>query len=285
MNTPTASQRNIVKPVVSAKPATPASSKRRVRGKLSQKEIREMKISCHNIQGMFKKNLEQLPTVSVTREDGQQITPLGPIADLDLEIQCTAVQSVGSPGEPLCTRAGFNNITYRGKTDMRKAASPNLTPGGRPIFKEDEINTIGAMIQRWEELEKEEGGGEQKEEGRLSDGRRVSELSLRFEMRGDLITEGEGGNHINQPGGGPSVLKGQSNIIQSLTAKPRSSKNVKHPEEIFKLNAQSRSNFKIKNRTSSQSGSTESGGERDWSTSTNRKPGLSKLSKNTNYGS
>ena len=113
----------------------------------------------------------------------------------------------------------------------------------------------------------------------------MSELSLRFEMRGDLITEGEGGNHINQPGGGPSVLKGQSNIIQSLTAKPRSSNNVKHPEEIFKLNAQSRSNFKIKNRTSSQSGSTESGGERDWSTSTNRKPGLSKLSKNTNYGS
>jgi hypothetical protein len=253
VNTPTASQRNIVKPVVSAKQATQASSKRRVRGKLSEKEIRENKISCHNIRGMFIKNLEHLPTVSVTREDGKQITPLGPIADLDLEIQCTAVQSVGSPGEPLCTRAGFKNITYRGKTDMRKAASPNQTPGGGPIFKEDEINTIGTMIERWEELENEEGGRKQKEEGRLSAGRRVSELSLSFERRGDLITEGEGGNHINQPGGGPSILKGQSNKIQPVNVKPRSSKNVKPSEEIFKLNAQSKSNFKIKIRNRSSS--------------------------------
>ena len=167
---------------------------------------------------------------------------------------------------------------------MRKAASPNQTPGGGPIFKEDEINTIGTMIEKWEELENEEGGRKQKEEGRLSAGRRVSELSLSFERRGDLITEGEGGNHINQPGGGPSILKGQSNKIQPVNVKPRSSKNVKPSEEIFKLNAQSKSNFKIKirNRSSSQSGSTESGGERDWSTSTNRKPGLSKKA---NYGS
>ena len=127
----------------------------------------------------------------MTTEDGQESTPIGPIADLDLGMQCTVVQSVGSPWEPLCTRA---------EIDRRKAVTPNLTPGGSPIFKEDEINTIGEMIQRWEKLEKEEGGGEQKKEGRRSIGRRVSELLMRFEGRGDLITEGGGGNHVNQPG-------------------------------------------------------------------------------------
>ena len=80
-------------------------------------------MSCHNIEGMFKKKLEKLPAVSVTTEDGQQSTPLGPIADLSSEVQCTGVQSMGSPGEPLCTRAGFSNITYRGTTDRRKAAT------------------------------------------------------------------------------------------------------------------------------------------------------------------
>ena len=67
---------------------------------------------------------------------------------------------------------------------------PNLTSGGSPIFREDEVNTIGDMIQKWERMEKEEGGGEQKKEGRRSSGRRVSELSKRFEVRGDLINEG-----------------------------------------------------------------------------------------------
>ena len=65
---------------------------------------------------------------------------------------------------------------------------------------------MDCVIQRWEKLEKEEGGGEQKKEGRRSSGRRVSELSMRFEGKGDLITEGGRGNHVNQPGGGGLVF-------------------------------------------------------------------------------
>ena len=137
---------------------------------------------------------------------------------------------MGSPGEPLCTRAGLSNITYRDTTDRRKAATHahqishpwesseafagvglvadgvgpkklktgeyqqprpavepllgvlmgvgGVIPGGNPIFREDEVRTIGDMIQRWEKMEKEEGRGEQKKEGRRSSGRRVSELSI-----------------------------------------------------------------------------------------------------------
>ena len=133
VNTPTASTRNIVKSVPedtslpngwkksSAGPDNPASGKRRVRGKLSVKEVKEMKMSCHNIEGMFKKKLEKLSAVSVTTKNGQQSTPLGPIADLSSEVQCTGVQSVGSPCEPLCTRDGFNSITYRAVTHTKKS--------------------------------------------------------------------------------------------------------------------------------------------------------------------
>ena len=118
------------------------------------------------------------------------------------------------------------------------------------------------MIQGWEKKE------------------RVSELSMRFEVRGDLITEGGGGDHINQPGGGPSILKGQSSKQKSLISSPRLSKNVKTSERIFKLNSNSKSKFKV--RVNSQDGSTESGGKCDWpGLSANRKPGSSRK---RNYG-
>ena len=72
------------------------------------------------------------------------------------------------------------------------------------------------MIEKWEQLEKDEGGEEQKKDGRRSSGRRVSELSKRFEERGDLINgEGVGGNHIMKPGGGPSYSDGQSTVTFS----------------------------------------------------------------------
>ena len=132
-----------------------------------------------------------------------------------------------------------------------------VIPGGNPIFREDAVHTIGDMIQRWEKMEKEEGRGEQKKEGRRNSWRRVSELSMRFEVSGDLITEGGGGDHINQPGGGPSILKGQSSKQKSLISSPRLSKNVKTSERIFKLNSNSKSKFKV--RVNSQDGSTESG--------------------------
>ena len=54
---------------------------------------------------------------------------------------------------------------------------PILTPGGRPRFREEEISTIGSMIKKWEQMEKEEGGEEQeKKDGRRSSGWRVSDL-------------------------------------------------------------------------------------------------------------
>ena len=227
VNTPTTSKRNIVTDVPEDKavpggwmesPTTtgdPAKGKRRVRGKLSVKEIQEMKKSCHNIEGMFLK--QKLPTIKVTAEDVQHNTSLGPSATLVSSKECTGVQSVHSPGKPLCTRAGLSNITIRSTSDMRKADThahqishpwesseafagiglvadgvgpkkpktsehhpprpvveplpgvvmgvggedPILTPGGRPMFREEEISTIGSMIKKWEEMEKE--GGETKE--------------------------------------------------------------------------------------------------------------------------
>ena len=89
---------------------------------------------------------------------------------------------------------------------------PILTPGGRPRFREEEISTIGSMIEKWEQMEKEEGGEEQQsKDGRRSSGRRVSELMEKFEERGVPIKDGGiGGNHILKPGGGSSCSERQS---------------------------------------------------------------------------
>ena len=103
----------------------------------------------------------------------------------------------------------------------REELGVNSQTGGSPRFREDEVNTIGEMIEIWEKMEKDEGGEEQKKEGRRSSGRRVSELSRRFEDRRDLINEGGGGNHINKNGGGPSYLKGQSRKQESAISSPR----------------------------------------------------------------
>ena len=102
----------------------------------------------------------------------------------------------------------------------------------------------------------------------------MSELAMRFEWRRDLNTEGEGGNHINQTRGETSILRGHFAINPSV--KHKISKNVKPSEEILKINAQSRSNFKIK-KVCSQSVNTKSGEADNWpGTSTNRRPGLQK---------
>ena len=131
VNTPSASKSNTFMNVPEDKavpggwmesPTTtgdPAKGKRRVRGKLSVKEIQEMKKSCHNIEGMFLK--QKLPTIKVTAEDVQHNTSLGPSATLVSSEECTGVQSVHSPDKPLCTRAGLSNITIRSTSDMRKA--------------------------------------------------------------------------------------------------------------------------------------------------------------------
>ena len=59
-------------------------------------------------------------------------------------------------------------------------------------------------------------------------------------------------------------------------------KNVKPSEEILKINANSKTNFKTK-KVCSQSGNIKSGDDRDWpATPTNRKQGL--LRKHTNHG-
>ena len=70
-----------------------------------------------------------------------------------------------------------DNITHR-VTDMKKVVNLPTTPGGTTIFKETEITSISDMILKWEEQEKSDGKGEGK---KLSRGRRVSELSMRFE--------------------------------------------------------------------------------------------------------
>ena len=75
----------------SATTGGPAKGKGRIRGKLSVKEIKEMKKSCHNIEGMFLN--QKLPTIKVTSEDVQHNTSLGPSATLVSSEECTGVQS------------------------------------------------------------------------------------------------------------------------------------------------------------------------------------------------
>ena len=94
LNTPSASKRNTFMNVPedkavpggwrepSATTGGPAKGKRRIRGKLSVKEIKEMKKSCHNIEGMFLN--QKLPTIKVTSEDVQHNTSLGTSATLVL---------------------------------------------------------------------------------------------------------------------------------------------------------------------------------------------------------
>ena len=146
VNAPTASMRNTIKPSEAnnagetmpkgwksgmnedenvpkgwkdGKPATPASSSRRKWGKLTKKEIISNKKSCHNIQGMFLKKMEHLPSVSVTLGEGQESILLGPEGDgqtssllgATASKYSTFVQPLGSPEKPLSTRRGFTNFT------------------------------------------------------------------------------------------------------------------------------------------------------------------------------
>ena len=260
-----------------------------------------MKKKYYDIGDMIKKK-GGIPDIMVTGIQAQQITPLGPIEEQLKCVQCTVrdvqnvqniqtgncVHSVDSLKTPLCTRdrgAGMKNVTHRGHThtDMRKAGSPGTTPGGRPTFRETDITGIEVMIQKWETMEGEIDAiqGEKRE----SRGRRVSELALMFEG-------GEGGNHIKNSGGGPSDSNnegGRSITNKTSTAKSKQKKsaanNVKcNFDKIMKINTQSKVKFKSKTG-SQQHDSTESGGERDWPKSTNKKPGGSERSRNTNYGS
>ena len=106
-------------------------------------------------------------------------------------------------------RAGFkeNNITHR-DTDMEKHVNIPST-GGTIIFRETEISSIGDMIKRWEELEKSEVEADTSGGQRISRGKRVSELSLKFEEGRPLSGRGdqEGGKHTNVPEGRTSSLR------------------------------------------------------------------------------
>ena len=214
----------------------------------------------------------------------------GPSTEQTSNVQCTVdcvqtgsdatgtsyecVHSGDSLDSTLATRdprAGIiqDNITHR-VTDMKKVVNLPTTPGGTTIFKETEITSISDMILKWEEQEKSDGKGEGK---KLSRGRRVSELSMRFEEGGPLSGRGEqvGGNHTNITGKGPSDLKRRhpSAYLASSLKHNSPSKGGRTVSNLRKLNTHSKPNFKSKNQDSD----TESRGGRDWPSSANRKPG------------
>ena len=240
-----------------------------------------MKKTCYNISDMFSSN--------VTSVNTQRTPQPGPSAAKVNTVQCSVsclktgsdasrtsyrnVHSGKNPASMLATqepRAGITkiNITHR-DADMNKVINLPTTPGGSVTFQETDITSISDMISKWEEQERNCGS---KEEGkRVSRGRRVSELSMRFEEGGPLSERGEieGGNHTNITGGRPSILERRHPSTFSEQNSP--SKGGRTVCKLRKLNTHSKPNFKSKYLDSD----TESRGGRDWSISANRKPGNS----------
>ena len=263
--------------------ASPANVKRRICGKLSEKEIKNMKKTCYNISDMF--------SSKVTCVKRQRTPQPGPTTEKVNNVQCTVscvrtgsdatrtsyggVHSGDNLESTLATqdpRAGImkKNITHR-DADMNKVINLPTTPGGSVAFQETDITSISDMISKWEEQERNCGS---KEEGkRVSKGRRVSELSMRFEEGGPLSERGEheGGNHINKTGGRPSILERRHPSTFSNFEQNSPSKGGRTVCKLRKLNTHSKPNFKSKYLDSD----TESRGGRDWSISANRKPGNS----------
>ena len=251
--------------------------KRRVRGKLSDKEIQNMKKTCYNISDMLSSKVNCVNT--------QRTPQLGPSVEQTSNVQCTvscvetgsdagygSVHSGDSLDSRLGTqnpRAGIiqDNITHR-VTDMEKVVNLPTTPGGTTVFKETEITSISDMILKWEDQEKKEEKGDDK---KLSRGSRVSELSRRFEEGGPLPERGEqvGGNHINKTGEGPGDLKRRHPSAFCSLKKNSPSKGGRTVSSLRKINIHSKTSFKSKYQDSD----TESRGGRDWPSSANRKPG------------
>ena len=160
---------------------------------------------------------------------------------------------------------------------MRNAVSLPTTPGGTTVFRDTEISSISDMIKKWEEIEKSDGGTDTPDGQRLSRGKRVSELSLKFEEGGPLSRRGdtEGGTHTDIPRDRPSILeRGHPSTFAFLkTNSPsRGAQTVCKLKKISKL---SKPNLKSKNRDLD----TESRGGRDWLSSANRRTGVSERSR------
>ena len=146
------------------------------------------------------------------------------------------------------------------------------------IFLETEVSSMSDMIKKWEELEQNLVEGNVSGGRKVNKGRRVSELSLKFEEGGPLSERGdqEGGNHTSVPKGRPSVLeRGHPSAFVKILKVNSPSKGEKSACKLRKLNTHSKPSFKNK----SQDLDTESRGGRDWHSSANRKPGVTQRSR------
>ena len=291
VHTPTASWRNKVKPEVDIKTVKLESpvTRRRVRGRLSKREVIQMKKSCHNIEEMLKMKKDITPNNIIFKEQDE---PLGPKVAAPNIVLCepvcvqtgSSVHIVHSDQNhlkvhtryghetPLCTRyreAGIGqHVTSRGTTDMRKVAipaSPSMSPGGGIIFKEGDIKGVEEMIRRWEDLERSEEDA--KETRKESGGRRVSELTQLFEEGGEDM------GHIRISGGGSGGRNfgGHSDRLSAENLKnTHSAPDVYRNIMKLETNQQPRQNF-ISQTSSHYRDDANSGEERDWSSLTNHR--------------